>query len=123
MFHFRYIITSLCEDCYNPPSVVTLVFWVGYFNSALNPLIYAYFNREFRVAFKRTLQSCCQTTARVVWCRRRRSRQDPVTCSTASSEIHMNNHLRVCDINNGSKKLSYNVSEGETINLQCEAVI
>lgn len=38
---------------------MVIVFWIGYFNSALNPIIYAYFNREFRVAFKKTLQFCC----------------------------------------------------------------
>lgn len=46
-----------------PPNVVALLFWVGYFNSTLNPIIYAYFNHEFRDAFKKTLQwlfCCCQ---------------------------------------------------------------
>ena len=28
---------------------------VGYFNSGLNPIIYAFYNREFRRAFKRLL--------------------------------------------------------------------
>ncbi|KAK4875980.1 hypothetical protein RN001_012402 [Aquatica leii] len=121
---YRYVITSLCgPTCYNPQSVITLVFWVGYFNSALNPLIYAYFNREFRIAFKKTLHSCCQITSKRVCCRQR-TRSDPVTYSNASSEIHMNNHLRT-DIRTaeGNQRLSYNVSEGETVNLQTEAVI
>nr|XP_018906333.1 PREDICTED: octopamine receptor beta-1R-like [Bemisia tabaci] len=61
-FFLWYLISSLCGDaCDFSPSVVVVVFWVGYFNSALNPIIYAYFNREFRVAFKKTLQSLCQT--------------------------------------------------------------
>lgn len=34
---------------------VILVFWIGYFNSSLNPMIYAYFNRDFREAFKSIL--------------------------------------------------------------------
>ncbi|XP_063237804.1 octopamine receptor beta-2R-like [Bacillus rossius redtenbacheri] len=56
-FFMWYVITSLCDDsCYNPDSVVALMFWIGYLNSTLNPLIYAYFNRDFREAFKNTLQ-------------------------------------------------------------------
>lgn len=54
---FRYDISTLCgESCTSPRFVVTVVFWIGYFNSALNPVIYAYFNREFRYAFQRTLK-------------------------------------------------------------------
>lgn len=53
----RYNISSICgESCNTPRFVVTIVFWIGYFNSALNPVIYAYFNREFRYAFQRTLK-------------------------------------------------------------------
>lgn len=51
------MITSLCdkEICPCPNIVVATVFWIGYFNSTLNPLIYAYFNRDFREAFRNTL--------------------------------------------------------------------
>ncbi|XP_059469098.1 octopamine receptor beta-3R-like [Neocloeon triangulifer] len=63
-FFLWYDITNLCGDaCPCPPVVVDMVFWVGYFNSALNPLIYAYFNREFREAFRNTILwvfPCCQ---------------------------------------------------------------
>ncbi|KAK9295888.1 hypothetical protein QLX08_009933 [Tetragonisca angustula] len=62
-FFLWYLTTSLCgEACYCPDTVVSVLFWIGYFNSALNPLIYAYFNRDFREAFKDTLMSalpCC----------------------------------------------------------------
>ncbi|XP_018349057.1 PREDICTED: octopamine receptor beta-3R-like isoform X2 [Trachymyrmex septentrionalis] len=62
-FFLWYLTTSLCgEACYCPDTVVSVLFWIGYFNSALNPLIYAYFNRDFRDAFKDTLKSalpCC----------------------------------------------------------------
>ncbi|BES96597.1 adrenoceptor alpha [Nesidiocoris tenuis] len=64
-FFLWYVITSLCGDaCYCPDLVVSVLFWIGYFNSALNPLIYAYFNRDFREAFKNTLICvfpCCFT--------------------------------------------------------------
>lgn len=55
-FFTWYLSTSLCDSCDCPHLLVVLVFWVGYFNSTLNPLIYAYFNRDFREAFKNTLQ-------------------------------------------------------------------
>lgn len=53
----RYITVSLCgkEDCPSPDILVAILFWIGYFNSTLNPIIYAYFNRDFREAFKNTL--------------------------------------------------------------------
>ncbi|RWS31008.1 Octopamine receptor beta-2R-like protein [Leptotrombidium deliense] len=40
---------------------VDILFWIGYLNSSLNPILYAYFNREFREAFKETIQNvfCC----------------------------------------------------------------
>lgn len=57
IFVHRYVITTLCgESCPCPDIVIAILFWIGYTNSALNPLIYAYFNRDFREAFKNTLQ-------------------------------------------------------------------
>ncbi|CAG9809873.1 unnamed protein product [Chironomus riparius] len=58
-FFLWYVITSLCgpEYCPCPDIVVAILFWIGYFNSTLNPIIYAYFNRDFRESFKKTLQS------------------------------------------------------------------
>ncbi|XP_012261826.2 octopamine receptor beta-2R isoform X1 [Athalia rosae] len=56
-FFLWYVTTTLCGDeCPCPSFVVALLFWIGYTNSALNPVIYAYFNRDFREAFKNTLQ-------------------------------------------------------------------
>ncbi|RZF38146.1 hypothetical protein LSTR_LSTR005507 [Laodelphax striatellus] len=62
-FFTWYVVTTVCgEPCECPDHIVAVLFWIGYFNSALNPLIYAYFNRDFREAFKNTLQCvfpCC----------------------------------------------------------------
>lgn len=56
----QHICGKECEGMV-PKSAVTILFWIGYFNSTLNPIIYAYFNHEFRDAFKKTLQwiFCC----------------------------------------------------------------
>lgn len=48
-FFTLYIITSFC-NCIGD-MVFAVVFWLGYCNSALNPIIYTVFNREFRQAF------------------------------------------------------------------------
>lgn len=57
-FFLWYVSTSMCgkELCPYPAVVESVVFWIGYFNSSVNPIIYAYFNHEFREAFKETIQ-------------------------------------------------------------------
>ncbi|XP_013775819.1 octopamine receptor beta-2R-like [Limulus polyphemus] len=59
-FFLWYVSVTLCGDpCPTPGVVVDTLFWIGYFNSCLNPIIYAYFNLEFREAFKETLRTIC----------------------------------------------------------------
>lgn len=56
-FFSWYVITTMCGDnCPYPPVIGAMLFWIGYFNSCLNPIIYAYFNRDFRSAFKKLLR-------------------------------------------------------------------
>ncbi len=51
------LVSPMCSKC-NPKPLIKLVFtWLGYFNSALNPFIYTFFNPYFRKAFRRIL--CC----------------------------------------------------------------
>ncbi|XP_071515488.1 octopamine receptor beta-2R-like isoform X2 [Panulirus ornatus] len=55
-FFTWYLVSALCGPaCAAPDALVTILFWIGYFNSTLNPIIYAYFNRDFRKAFRKTL--------------------------------------------------------------------
>jgi len=57
-FFFLYPL-SLLLDLDIPAPLFAVIFWLGYCNSALNPIIYTIFNREFRAAFRRML--CLQT--------------------------------------------------------------
>ncbi|XP_055551301.1 octopamine receptor beta-2R [Wyeomyia smithii] len=94
-FFLWYIITSLCDSCPNPDIVVVLVFWVGYFNSTLNPLIYAYFNRDFREAFRNTLD--CMFCA---WWRRETSpldinvRRSSLRYDSRAKSVYSESYLR-----------------------------
>nr|QQY02479.1 octopamine receptor beta-1R [Cryptocotyle lingua] len=63
-FFFWYISTNVCRafaECPYPPILGEVLFWIGYFNSTLNPIIYAFYNRSFRRSFKQILQ-CHMTT-------------------------------------------------------------
>ncbi|XP_048887111.1 D(4) dopamine receptor-like [Brienomyrus brachyistius] len=58
-FFVVHIMRVLCESCYISPYLMSTVTWLGYVNSALNPIIYTVFNTEFRNFFHRFLHSCC----------------------------------------------------------------
>ncbi|XP_060924491.1 dopamine receptor D4b [Limanda limanda] len=50
---------ALCLTCAIPPGLMSTVTWLGYVNSALNPIIYTVFNTEFKKFFKKCFRSCC----------------------------------------------------------------
>lgn len=54
-FFFMYILTPICPVCRIPPQAFTIAFWLGYMNSAINPVIYTIFNKDFRRSFRRVL--------------------------------------------------------------------
>lgn len=58
-FFVVHIMRARCESCYIPPSLMSIVTWLGYVNSALNPIIYTVFNTEFRNFFKKFIHNCC----------------------------------------------------------------
>lgn len=55
-FFTTYVVRGLCgDDCWVPRGLETFFFWLGYTNSAVNPIIYTIFNEEFRKAFQKIL--------------------------------------------------------------------
>ncbi|XP_067603904.1 D(4) dopamine receptor [Pseudorca crassidens] len=57
-FFVVHISRALCPTCAVPPRLVSAVTWLGYVNSALNPVIYTVFNTEFRTVFRKALRLC-----------------------------------------------------------------
>ncbi|KAL1006531.1 hypothetical protein UPYG_G00073490 [Umbra pygmaea] len=56
-FFVTHILNTHCGTCRIPPELYSAFTWLGYVNSALNPVIYTTFNVEFRRAFIKIL-SC-----------------------------------------------------------------
>uniref|UniRef100_H2U3R6 Dopamine receptor D4 n=1 Tax=Takifugu rubripes TaxID=31033 RepID=H2U3R6_TAKRU len=50
---------ALCLTCHIPPGLMSTVTWLGYVNSALNPIIYTIFNTEFKKFFKKFFRAGC----------------------------------------------------------------
>lgn len=50
------VVRPFCGDnCHLPILLMSVIGWLGYFNSLLNPIIYTIFNPDFRKAFKKIL--------------------------------------------------------------------
>lgn len=54
-FFLLYIITPFCPTCCPSDRLIDFLTWLGYINSALNPIIYTIFNLDYRRAFKKLL--------------------------------------------------------------------
>ncbi|XP_062402521.1 dopamine receptor D4a [Sardina pilchardus] len=57
-FFVVHTLRALCETCAVPSALVSSVTWLGYVNSAVNPVIYTVFNTEFRKVFRKFLPRC-----------------------------------------------------------------
>lgn len=55
-FFLMYVIVPFCPACCPSDRMVYFITWLGYVNSALNPLIYTIFNLDYRRAFRRLLR-------------------------------------------------------------------
>ncbi|XP_016040737.1 D(3) dopamine receptor [Erinaceus europaeus] len=56
-FFLTHVLNTHCQACHVSPQLYSATTWLGYMNSALNPVIYTTFNVEFRKAFLKIL-SC-----------------------------------------------------------------
>ena len=55
-FFILALLRPFCGDaCDYPDVLVSVIIWLGYFNSLLNPVIYTIFNPDFRSAFRKIL--------------------------------------------------------------------
>ncbi|XP_061632762.1 dopamine receptor D2 like isoform X2 [Phyllopteryx taeniolatus] len=54
-FFLTHVLKAHCASCCISPSLYSTVTWLGYLNSAVNPIIYTTFNVEFRKAFIKIL--------------------------------------------------------------------
>nr|Q25188.1 RecName: Full=Octopamine receptor [Heliothis virescens]CAA64864.1 octopamine receptor [Heliothis virescens] len=54
-FFVIYLVIPFCASCCLSNKFINFITWLGYCNSALNPLIYTIFNMDFRRAFKKLL--------------------------------------------------------------------
>jgi hypothetical protein len=57
-FFIWYISTAFCgESCASTNKlIIVILFWIGYANSIFNPIIYAYFNTNFKKAYLDTMK-------------------------------------------------------------------
>ncbi|MGH0123227.1 UNVERIFIED_CONTAM: hypothetical protein FKN15_011251 [Acipenser sinensis] len=60
-------IGSFFTDLRPPETVFKVIFWLGYFNSCLNPIIYPCSSKEFKRAFLRILKCQCRRRRRPGW--------------------------------------------------------
>ncbi|XP_056109234.1 alpha-1A adrenergic receptor [Rhinichthys klamathensis goyatoka] len=60
-------ISSIFPSHRPPDTVFKITFWLGYFNSCLNPIIYPCFSQEFNKAFQNVLRGRCLSRTHKTW--------------------------------------------------------
>uniref|UniRef100_A0A4W3ISK1 Adrenoceptor alpha 1D n=1 Tax=Callorhinchus milii TaxID=7868 RepID=A0A4W3ISK1_CALMI len=62
-----FIVLPLVTFCRRLKCFFKVIFWLGYFNSCINPIIYPCSSKEFKRAFIRLLKCQCRRRRRPVW--------------------------------------------------------
>ncbi|GBN49228.1 Dopamine receptor 1 [Araneus ventricosus] len=86
------IVAAVCKSCISD-MVFKFLTWLGYCNSALNPIIYSIFNTEFREAFRRILLTYLQAECCSISICKDTSRDRSETRRTTLG-VGTSNHLR-----------------------------
>lgn len=55
---------ALCSKCSPPEDLFKVIFWLGYCNSMMNPVIYGFSSKEFKRAFRNILGCKCRKSQR-----------------------------------------------------------
>ena len=55
-FFILHVTSAFCTGCNIKRELYSVLTWLGWSNSVINPMIYTVFNKEFRTAFKRILR-------------------------------------------------------------------
>lgn len=94
-FFTMYIVRAFCPNRIHP-TIFSVLFWLGYCNSAINPCIYALFSKDFRFAFKKII--CCKCS-----CMRR---PDTLRRGSDGSQLAMRSVLRyyITKLNNVARR-------------------
>ncbi|KAK0397272.1 hypothetical protein QR680_002058 [Steinernema hermaphroditum] len=56
-FFIMYVVVQFCSNCAVNHHIEMFITWLGYSNSAMNPIIYTVFNRDYQIALKRLFYS------------------------------------------------------------------
>lgn len=59
-------VEALCSSCGVPEWLFKVMFWLGYCNSLMNPIIYSCASQDFQLAFIRLLRCRCRARRRPV---------------------------------------------------------
>lgn len=105
--YFTFFTCMGMKEKTNPPNTLhSVVLWLGYFNSALNPILYPAFNRDFRRAYAELLR-----------CRGLSHRKLQLTCAYVHKRLTFTNKQRVPQQSERRRDSVTKETEGRSLSL------